>query len=499
MRLPYEIVMGPLLTETSGLHTIVTKRFPTWSHTKRRVGGDWMGGGEFVGSALEKVSLFTYGLGRRIWVNVGANRVWDGFTGEMELDLGGTVLRRSLIDESFGNAVQAYFTRSMGENLLANGSAELGDTGWGFITGWHPNRSAICPDGLPADQTPWVAHGQKSFWMETKTDKAGGRKFTCGNLVAGSSYEVNCILKSYGWWRVELRRSDTNQSLGEAETDGSDAVHHISFSFYNGDFSGGVYLWIFGQEDCTCYVDGAGVYRKGYPSMTGWQTEADSISRFGRVEKILSLGALEDAAVLAHVQSVLPKMAWARPKPPDELFARSTGEQENKQIRLTVRAVGRVWTMAWLYMAISGTGTVSDRLTQLATGMPYFSVGHITTNATALKVYDQGIPARRWDAAEAAISMADSSGNFYRGGVNARYFTYDALSTIDCPLFDRGRLLERPARREAHALLAEPGWVEVFRSPIWGGGLSGKTELALISEVGFTAPDKLTLRREQLQ
>lgn len=458
-------------------------RLRGWWHTIRSRGGYWMAGGDFHGTRTELLDMYLNGMARRVLERAGGETTWEGLAVEMDLTLDGVTYRRSLLDRA--NAVRMIYSK-IGDNLFTDGSAESG--AWASV-------------GTPSTierVTTWVTKG--TFGMHVVTDDAAeGTQIEAGiAITAEKAYQCRVTVEVVtGAWTLAIHRTDNDDVITSVVTDdaGKD-VMRVNISD-NNEYAGNTYVRLTAAATgAEIYADAAVYQLAPFRAETEWATDDDSISQWGRIEKVLLEGGRSDADATARVQDYLNKRAWPRSVPPDEYEVR---DLQGAQDSLSVLFGGYVRTMNWLNLLDGGTAAASAHVTTLVGEAAFVSAGTIETNSLSVQVEEED-PELIWDAIEKIIESGDGSGRWNGGVYGNRRFNYEAAPTT-VEYHYRGGLLLEKNEALVEPWRARPGrLVRLDDAPVGPGEITGDEaddpRNTFVIEFKYTAPRKLEFRRE---
>lgn len=480
-----------------------TPDVPDWQRSISDAEGFKVGSGTLTMDVATLRWLFLNGLMFELVEKSGGQVTWQGFIAEMKLTVGEDVWVRSIVDSA--NAVKAVYSK-IGDSQFTNGSAET--------AAW----TAVGTPSTHERTTSWSTHHTYSMHVVTDAADEGTRIENSGSpetitVTAGLAYQCRVTVKVMsGNWILEIKRTTDDVVIASAIAPGDGkSVVTCSVGVEN-TYSGNVYVTLTADgSGAEIYADGAVFQLSPYRADTKWLTDSLAIDEYGRKEFIIVLGGQSDAGALARVQTYLATHAWPMTRPPRKLEAIQQPElaarfrfgelaAPNAQGSLKFTVLGYWATLAWLYTTSFGTQITSTWVTDLV-GLQsdYLAAGIIDENTVDYQV-EENIPLQLWDALAEILQMGDGSGNRWQGGGGAdRKFNYEQASAEVEYHYRNGRVYSVSGSL-VKPTMAKPGLYRLDDMPVGPGTPTSSAEddprNVWVSEVKFTAPDKLTLHRE---
>lgn len=449
----------------------------------REVGGFSIGTANLHGSRSDMLEMYLNGMARRLVETAAGGIVtWEGLIADMDLTLDGQTYTRSL--PLCANAIRCIYS-SVGDNLFANGSAETAL--WDAVS-TPPTRERV---------TTWATHG--TYGMHVVTDDAGEGVVIEAGLTITANVAYQCYIAVEvvsGVWTLVVRNTANAEPIASAVT--TDIGRDVLMARIGEDnIITDVYVCLVaeaaGEE---VYADAAVLQIAPTRAETEWQTDADSITEYGRIEDVLLEAAMTDAAAESKVLTELAQRAWPRTRPP-VAFSVAAGQEDGLSILFT----GYCDTLKWLHALTAGTAEASAQVAALVAESGLVTAGGIESNTMSYQV-EQDEPVRIYDVLSDILRAGSDSGARYIGGVYAgRKFDYEAASTTLNYHYRSGRLLDIHGGPVA-PWLARPGLARLDDAPVGPGELTSDIgddpRNIWISEVEFVAPDTLKFKRESL-
>jgi hypothetical protein len=488
------------------LRDLTPNFYPTWTRSKRAIGGDWQGTTTLPDkrddrragwTQDEMLEFFLEGMTREVRESVGGYVTWQGYVAEMELTLNGVTWRRSIVSPPLANACKAVYTRLF-DNLLTNGGAESG--AWTAL------------NGATVTQSPeWVNTGFYSCKVVVNDTTVRGACLGTPTIAAGLAYTLTGKLKIVsGAWRVTIARADTGALLGEGLR--HDAAGEVGISIHiqsNNTYAGAVNVEVKSLSVAgTCYGDSFILQRESIPeSETGWFTDTASITEFGRYEQAARLVGMTSAAANAVAQADLKEQAWPKTRRPSDLTSFDF-EVTGKKTALALLLHGYAHTLGNKYcLAVGTSATCSEQVVTILSEAEFVSRGTIGTNSTLYRI-DDGAPIRHWQALKDIAAAGDGTSARWVCGVYAeRRFDYEAAPTDIRYHFRRGRYYAGSGNVPLEPWFAQAGvYLYIDDAPVGPGQISGHfsddPRIEFVSEVEMGPPTAeqplgtLTMRSE---
>lgn len=235
----------------------------------------------------------------------------------------------------------------------------------------------------------------------------------------------------------------------------------------------------------------------GVPTNTSVAQEADSHTRFGRIEYIDTIGeaTTTEAAALRDLHIV--ERGWPTSR---SVGGYTLGEMiERGRDALYITVAGMIHTLNWRHYATDIANTAaSTAITTLIGTSEFISAGRIETNALAIDVVCDP-PKRLWDAIEKIILAGDGT-DLWVGGVYADLeFDYAAadISSVTYHI-QNGRLVTKGGGPVLPSAALPDVVVRNLDAPTddspTGGDVLDDHRNQWIEEVEFIAPDQLILK-----
>lgn len=468
----------------------------TWRRSIRAIGGYWLGTCEYRGTRDEMLEMFLEGMMRELREDVGGLVTWEGFIAEMRLTLDGITYIRSMVD--LVNAAKLLYTR-IGETLLSNGGAESG--AWSVASG----KGGITGSATVTQTAEWVNTGTYSCKIVSASgirganiQGAAGATYPI-TIIANAAYEITGVINVVsGSWRISCNRADNDASLAFDSSRSAIGEKTIKMTIpATNTYAGLVDLRITSENAAgTVYGDSFSFTLAPYQAQTGWHTDADSISEYGRMELASLEIAMSSAAANAKAATIVSKQAWSKSLPPNEFtligadLENESGEAKDK-LEMTLH--GYVHTLANKYIVLTGTGAASTLITSSITNEAEFiDTGSINTNALSYYIDPRG-PIKHWQVLMDIINAGDASGNRWIGGVSAgRLFDY-GLADGQVAYRYRGGRFYHSSGGELEPWFAEPGHLLYLDdAPVGPGQISSNLEddphVVFVSEVEMGPP-----------
>lgn len=484
-------------TGNASLRNVKAALGESWRRSIRSVGGFWLGTANYAGPAYEQRDLFLNGLGMEIRETLGQIITWQGFITQLDLTVAGLTYTRSYL--ALANRVQAIYTR-LGDNLLTNGSAELG--------AWAAFNSPS--GGTPAQSTAWVSDGVYSCYILNKVSPNGGALIQNGGvtIVAKQGYDFQMSVKLVsGTWTLWIRQhgagvDGTGHPLGVI---GSGSVNTVGQSVLRASvpatntYAGQIDVGIYNADaiDGEIYCDLATFRLSPVQARTAWLANAAPQGEYGVIESALLLASASDDHANAQAALVLATNAWPRTNPPESFGTQILGLPDG----LAITVGGYAFEMANKYTIYGGqTQNASVHVANLVAADQLVTAGPIAANVLQYQIDDRA-PLKNWAVLKAIIQAGDAAGHRWQGGVYAgRQFSYGPASTAVDYHYRGGQLLDS-AGGPVEPWLARPGNIYLDEMPagpggtISGGSLSGNVNddphVVFIEEVELNLADWL--------
>jgi len=464
------------------LADVTSRCWPTWHHTKRRIGGDWTASSDYEGDRYDLDDMFLNGLMREVRLTYGGLYLWGGFIGAMTYVRDGVMWTRTLADRA--NAVKSIYTR-IGDNMLSNGGAESG--AWTVLNGATVTQS-----------TTWVSQGNYSCSIVVADTTVRGAIIETITVAAETLYLARVSLHVIsGSWRVAINRTDNDQPLAKGSTRGAVGDIVITMQIEASSLYAGTANFQITSEGAagTVYGDAAVVQAGPARAETDWKTDTVSISEYGRLERVLLKAGMSNAAANAEAQTVLADSAWPRSVPPDQF---TIGKFDTPD-RLSLSLFGYIFTLKFRYSTIVGTSAMSTHIAAVtAQQSDYLSAGAIEENLTDYQIDDRA-PFTLWTVMTQIALAGDASGNRWSLGVDAKRHVNYGLTSTEVAYHLRRGLLYNVSSSEYEPYLVEPGWAQLDDVPTGPESLTtNANDVArriYLEECEFIAPDGLKFKR----
>lgn len=465
----------------------VSLRIAKWRRSTRRLGGFWLGRGQYLGSLDEQVEMFLTLLGYEIWESASASMTWQGLITQMELTAGDLVWKRSLLDVA--NHVRAIYS-SIGNNQLTNGGGESGV--------WAGYNSPT----LVEQSTAWRTEGAYSIHINAGGASKGAYVQQNISITKRTPYDMRLSVKLVsGLWMLVVARTDTGQALTEMQTNEvGETVMRCSIPDIN-EYTGTVNIWIEtigGTGEIYC---DAGVFQRGpMRAESAIYEDATSQSEFGKIETVLLKAGMTTAAANSECQTYLQEHAWPRSLAPDDLSMRAALPigRKARDPQLLVVASGYWSTLNFRHSPITGTDEASDHVTALVNASEFISPGLIETNTMTFQI-EQRAPVKVGDTLREIAEAGDAGGNKWGVGVyENRRLEYTKIPEELSYRYRDGKLWNAGGA-EVEPWLVRPGWIYLDEAPIRQAFASDSViddpHWMYAEEVEFEAPDKVRFRR----
>lgn len=479
----------------------------TWRRSIRAVGGYWIGTAEYQGDRGELTEMFLEGMMREVQETSGGLLTWQGYIAEQRLTLDGVTYVRSMVN--MANAVKVLYTR-IGDTLLTNGGAE--SAAWSVASG----KGGITGAATVTQSTTWVNTGTYSCKIVSSggiqganIQGAAGATYAI-TIVANTAYEITGVVKvDSGSWRISCNRADTDASLAFDSTRSATGERTVKMTIpATNTYAGLVDLRITSEGAAgTCYGDTFYFGIAPFQAQTGWVTDANSMTEYGRMELASLEVAMSSAAANAKAATIVKKQAWPKSLPPDEftLVGNELISETGDKLELTVH--GYVHTLGNKYSLTTGTGAASTQVTNIITNEAEFVLpGSINSNTLSNLIDTRG-PIKHWQVLMDIANAGDASGNRWVCGVsNDRRFDYGLADNVIAYHY-RGGKFYHSAGGELEPWFAEPAHLLYLDdAPVGPGQISGVLEddphIVFVSEVEMGPPTDqypqgtLTMRHE---
>lgn len=474
----------------TALWGITDRIAPTWRRSIRAIGGYWLGTCEYQGTRDDLLEMFQEGMMRELREDVGGMLTWQGFIAEQQLTLDGVTYIRSMIDQA--NAVKVMYTR-IGDTLLSNGGGETGI--------WNTYGA----DGVHlfiTQSTAWVNTGVYSIKIEVTDAAIRGARISgpgyATTISAGTAYEITGVVNvTSGSWRISVNRSDTDASLCFDSTRGATGERAIKMMIPStSTYAGTVDLRITSESSAgVIYADSFVFSTSPFQAQTGWTTDLNSITEYGRMELATLEVAMSSAAANAKAATLLKKLAWPKALPPNEfttIGAELTADTDTSRDKLSLTLHGYVHTLQNLYTLQTGTAAASAHVSAIINEAEFVEPGSINTNAVSYMIDTRG-PMRAWQTLMDITQAGDASGNRWVCGVGAqRLFDYGLADGLVAYRYRGGRFYNS-AGGELEPWFAEPGHLLYLDGiPVGPTQISGNAEddphVVFVSEVEMGPP-----------
>lgn len=231
---------------------------------------------------------------------------------------------------------------------------------------------------------------------------------------------------------------------------------------------------------------------------TAWATDTyNSANMYGDSEYIEQGPAtLTSTTAEALRDRLLGRDAWPRSWASGGLTldASATGEAT-----LYVQCAGYVFSMNRRFRETDiSAAAISTQIGTIVGLSEFVTAGRMDTNSTQSAVVLAGTPMRLWDIVRELISMGDSSGNDWVGGVYAgRKFTYHQAESSITHNWANGRLYDKGGTRVPPTTMRPDTIVHLNEVPFitnpWASGVLDNPLNVYVDEVEFQAPDQLSL------
>ncbi|RJX17549.1 MAG: hypothetical protein C4575_12970 [Desulforudis sp.] len=425
---------------------VTTKIGSTWKRSIRSIGGYWLGTAEWEGPASEMEDIFANSLMGRVQESVCGLVTWEGFLAEMELQLGRMKLTRSWTE--LINKVKVMYSR-IGENLLANGSAE--SAAW----------AAYGTPTIREQSTAWVSHGTYSCHIATNAKWEGCYIHDAGGeaIAAGKSYHFQVTVKVVsGYWRVALyNMNNFSEVFDYADIPNTTDPQVIELAIADSQaWTVGIAIYQYYGTTAEIYADGAVLQEAPSRAETSWYKNAQSIADYGTHELILSQAGMSAAAAQALAETELAKRLWPRSYPPRALQDTSTKEMEKAKLKLVV--YGYVFGLTKRYSIADGEDNCSSWVTNLLTGDDNITAGMIQANTQQFAI-SAANPMRVWDMMRQIAQSGDALDSRWTLGVyEGRKLHYLQAETGIIARLRNGRFYNS-AGSLIDPWLAQPGYV----------------------------------------
>ena len=467
-----------------GLWSITDRIKDTWTRSTRDVGGYWIGTCDYKGSTDDLLEMFLEGMAREVREDSGGLITWQGYIAEMELTLDGIRYVRSMVN--MANAVKTIYTR-LGDTMLTNGGAESGTwTAASGVGGTTGTASAV-------QSTTWVNRGTYSCMITSPCGIQGAYVGASGyalTVAACVQYEISGVVSACtGSWRISCNRSDTDGSLASDSTRSQIGEKQVRLTIpTTSSYAGTCDLRITSESASgIIYADSFTMAIAPVQAQTGWKTDTDSMTEYGRCEQALLEASMTSAAANAKALTVLKKQAWARSLPPSEFTLIGADMMGGDKNKLTLTVHGYAHTLANKYSLTVDTATASAHVTSLIGESEFITAGGISSNTLQYQI-DSRAPIKHWQILMDIIKAGDASGNRWVGGVVAgRYFDYRQADNVIAYRYRKGQFYH-PAGGYLEPWFAEPGHLLYLDdAPVGPTQISGTTEddphVVYVSEV----------------
>lgn len=437
------------VTHGSNFISDISHRITHWHHTTRDVGGYWSATCEYQATRGEMDDLFYRGLLREIRASRAGFSIWDGFLGAMQYTRDGVTWTQSI--DGLANAVRALYTR-IGENLCTNGSAESGP--WTVVNGATVEQS-----------TAWVTQGNYSCLITVNdTTVRGADVEPSVMLYAETAYNISIdVHVTGGSWRIAVNKTGDDAKIAAKSTKGKQGDIKIQFSIpATNAYQGTVRFRITSEASAgSIYCDNAMFQEAPFAATTNWKEDAASLNEFGRIENVLYLNTLTEAAANARAQTVLYESSWPISEPPSDDLSGSA----NRKDKLQLTFFGYIFTARWRYGSYAAVDTMTNYvLSALALQSQYLQRGLVKSNATEFQA-DTNDPISLWKMLSEIAAAGDESGNPWTLGVYAdRKLNYLPRDPATLYTFRGGIAYDKSGHR-ATGYLARPGWAEFVDAP----------------------------------
>ena len=432
---PFGVTYDP--TKESGLSNLAAI-LPTWKRYIRRVGGYWMGTGTLTGDKFQMLDLFLNGLGKILKESEGGAITWQGFLGRMELTLGGITYVRDWLD--IANRVKSLYTR-IGDNLLANGSAESWSTyAWTVIGG----ATVVRDTSWRTDRTYSVhitaTGSNKGAWVQNHAVTAGHPVIP---IVDGKAYDLTADVRIVsGKWKMEVLKSGGASLASATEQytdpgDGSPNLKQMRCSIQDTNtWSGNVVIRFICTGASQIYIDNVIFQDAPVKADTGWQEDADSQAKYGQHWLVLLEGSLSDQAASSKVLTHVGNHAWARTVMPDQF-----GGSFPKEDQLAMTFYGDAYTLRQKYCSFTGSDQMDNILNKILLETEIVTAGKVDANTTFYQI-DTRAPLNHWEIIQGILKAGDANGAPWSGGCYEDHkFYYKKLSTVPVYRYRAGGLL----------------------------------------------------------
>lgn len=453
----------PLLAGNGPLGDYTTVLAPTWRRSIARHGGFKIGSCTLTGEQLTRAELdewFRFGLLREIRETGGGAETWRGCAAKLEYVRGNDTFVRDV--SMMANAVRSIYTR-IGDNVLANGSAESG--AWTVYNGATVTQSR-----------EWVSHGTYSCKIVVADTQIRGATVQDGiSVTAGVQYLIRITLHALGGsWRFAANRSDNGHSLAHYSTHGVTGDHVVEITIpETNTYTGTVSLIITSEASAGTIYGDAGVFQSGpVRAETGWYLDQPSVRVHGRKEDILLRGGKSMADANAEAQGELLARAWPNPQPPRSGSTVPSTSGDSLQITFA----GYYATLNWLYATLAGTRSCSNWVKALSAAQAAYVIpSAIETNDTDYYVDDRA-PLRIGDILRDIVDAGETGGAKWGIGVYAgRRLIYGRVAP-ELSYYRRGGRLYSSSGAEIEPWLAQPGWALWEDMPLGPGTLTGSAQ-----------------------
>jgi hypothetical protein len=429
----------------------LTGKFPVWRHGTRAVGGNWQAEGEYEGTPDEMRDFFLSNLGLRLAVSAGGIDYWKGPIVRMEYTTKGQTFVRTLEDRA--NRVKIIYTK-VGAQLLTNGDVESG--------AW----TAVGTPSTHETTTDWFAKGTTAMHVVTDAADEGTQAEAGVAISASRAYVCSMIVNVVsGTWTLKVLDGSSNV-IAQRATDGAAGREWLQCQIPDTNAETSVTVQLTADDASReVYADGAILRSAPTRSETKWYEDMDSISAYGRIEGIFLEGEMTDTEADNQAQRKLAEHAWPRTRGPERAGTLKPGKaQEDK---LTVTAMGMVWTLGWRHALTDGTDQATNHVTALLDESEFITSASALLDAnTAEVLIESSNPVTLWRCLEKVIEVGDGAGATWMGGVYpGKEFRFNARPTAMQYDYSNGRLT---AHGGGNVVLLEvaPDWVLNLDMPL---------------------------------
>lgn len=443
---------NPIISAARWLDDLTPFLKNSWRHGTREWGGNWQAEGEYKSDSLrDKERFFMANLGRRIIVNDGGVRYWDGQIVRMELEKNGQTFVRSI--EDLGNRTKLIF-RKVGPQLLANGDVEGG--AWGSVG---------TPSTIETVTSGWFAKGATAMHCVTDAADEGMELEAAVAITASRAYTCSVVVNVVsGTWTLQILQAGTSTVIAQRATSGAgDEWLTCQIPETNDQASVDIHL-IADDAARECYADAAILRLTAQRSETKWYEDADSIARYGRIEAIFLEGEMTDDHAAGKAQRELAKLAWPTTTGPDRGGTIQLADDQPSS--LIISCLGWVWSLSWRHTLTDGTDQASDHIAALVNEWELASsaIKQIDTNSAEALVSSTN-PITIWKAVENVLEAGDGSGGHWNAGVYPSFtFRYGARRQTRTYETRRGELFYFGGGT-VHPIAAQPGYIFLSDMP----------------------------------